>query len=358
MIINSHAFRSGWQLPPAVLLCCAAAAQAFAQTPVPPPVAAVVEGRFAVTVPAGTGTLPIAASQDWSRPLPAVRRVVIIVHGYNRNAVDYARTVEALVPDGEATLVLAPQFLAAEDIAAHALPDATLRWQRELWSSGSPAEGPAPLSAFDALDAILEKAADGTTLPNLSQIVLAGFSAGGQLVQRYVAVGRGAAVFRHGGIELRYVVGSPSSFAYFGAERPQAGGAAQCPQFDRWKYGFAGDLPPYAAAAARDGIPTLERRYLDRPAVYLVGEADKNPSHRFLDKSCAAEAQGPDRLSRTLGFFAIMQQRHGAGFRHRVWTIAGAAHNVERVFGSPCGRAVLFGNADCTGIADDGTGRR
>ena len=97
-------------------------------------------------------------------------------------------------------------------------------------------------------------------------------------------------------------------------------------------------------------MPALERGYLDRDVVYIVGAEDNDPSHRFLDKSCAAEAQGPERLSRTLGFYAVMQQRDGAAFRHRVWTVAAAAHNAERVLGSPCGRAVLFGNADCAGI--------
>ena len=75
---------------------------------------------------------------------------------------------------------------------------------------------PAPLSAFDALDTLLAKLGDRAILPTLSQIVLAGFSAGGQLVQRYAAVGKGS------DIDLRYVVGSPSSFLYFGDARPEA----------------------------------------------------------------------------------------------------------------------------------------
>ena len=30
----------------------------------------------------GTAQLPVFVSQDWSRPLPGVHRVVIVVHGY------------------------------------------------------------------------------------------------------------------------------------------------------------------------------------------------------------------------------------------------------------------------------------
>ena len=67
---------------------------ALADTPVPPPVAAVLDGRLAV----GGGSLPVFVSQDWSQPLPAIRRVVIVVHGYERNAADYAQTVTAFGP--------------------------------------------------------------------------------------------------------------------------------------------------------------------------------------------------------------------------------------------------------------------
>ena len=47
-----------------------ASAIALAQTPVPPPVEAVVDGRF----PIGDAQLPVFVSQDWSKPLPAIRR--------------------------------------------------------------------------------------------------------------------------------------------------------------------------------------------------------------------------------------------------------------------------------------------
>lgn len=117
---------------------------AAADTPVPPPVAAVADDRLAL----GDAQLAVFVSRDWSRPLPAVRRAVVVVHGYQRNAVDYASHVTDLGPPDD-TIVIAPQYLAVEDIAAHLLPDAVLRWQRERWSDGEPAEGPAALSAFD-----------------------------------------------------------------------------------------------------------------------------------------------------------------------------------------------------------------
>jgi len=314
---------------------------------VPPPVAVVVDGRLLVGTQAGTGTVPVFVSRDWSHQLANIHRVVIVVHGYQRNAADYAQIVLGLGPPAE-TMVVAPQFLAEDDIAPRNVPDHILRWRREAWASGLPAEGPVPQSGFDALDALLAALGNRTMLPNLTQIVLAGFSAGGQLVQRYAAVGKGEGAIAQPGIALRYVVGSPSSFVYFGGERPQGGtiaafaDAPQCPQYNNWRYGFAGALPPYVNAAAAAGVPELEHRYAAREVTYLVGGADSDPHHRFLDTSCGAEAQGPDRLARTRSYFEIMQRRDAAILRHRMAVIDGAAHEAAKVFGSPCGRAALF----------------
>lgn len=319
---------------------------ALADVPAPPPVAAVVDGRLAL----GDAQLSVFVSQDWSRPLPDVRRAVIVVHGYQRNAADYARNMMALGPPAD-TLVVAPQFLAPEDIAAHHLPDSILRWDREQWEDGNPALGPAPLSAFDGFDAIFAKLTDRATFPNLTQIVLAGFSAGGQVVQRYAAVGKGEDV-----IPLRFVVGSPGTYVYFGEERPLPdggfgafSGATECPDYNRWKFGFGGGLPAYALDAVKQGIPALERRYTARDIVYLAGGDDTDPNHRLLNKTCAGEAQGQTRLARMRAFVAEMKRRDGDAFRQPMWVVPGVAHNEAKVFGSPCGRAALFGDAKCPG---------
>jgi pimeloyl-ACP methyl ester carboxylesterase len=321
----------------------------LAQIPVPPPVAVIGDERL----PIGDGVLPVFVSADWTKPAPAIRRAIIVVHGYERNAADYARNMMALGPPDD-TLVVVPQFLAPEDAAAHHLPDNVLRWRRDLWSGGYPAVGPISLSSFSALDAILGKLGDGI-LSNLTTIVVAGFSAGGQVVQRYAIVGANETGVAGNTIRVRYVVGSPSSYAYFGDERPLANGTfadfadtAACPQFNHWKYGFAGDLPPYVATVVTNGIPALEGRYARRDVAYLVGSNDNDPNHRFLDKSCAGEAQGLNRLTRMKFFLADMRRRDSDVLRHHMWIIDASAHNEARVFGSACGRAALFGNGICS----------
>jgi pimeloyl-ACP methyl ester carboxylesterase len=317
------------------------------------PVAAVAEHRVVVAAPEGSGELPVYLSRDWEAPLPGVTEVVVIVHGALRNADDYLRSAaEALANSGvsdRATLLVAPQFLVEPDIRAHALPDTVLRWSVEGWKGGEPAEGPAAISSFAAFDAILDRLADRQRFPDLARVVMAGHSAGAQVVQRYAVAGRGEEALARARITMRYVVANPSSYLYFDGDRPQPDGrfapfaeAASCPSFDRWKYGLTG-APAYVGS---DGA-ALERQYAARDVVYLLGTADTDPNHRLLDRSCAGMAEGSYRYARGLAYFRYLQAREGAALKHRVVEVAGVGHDNRAMFNSACGLAVLFGRPGC-----------
>ncbi len=90
---------------------------------------------------------------------------------------------------------------------------------------------------------------------------------------------------------MRYVVANPSSYAYFDDRRPVPAISATCAGFNDWKYGMDA-RPAYLAAPA---IAALEKAYVARRVIHLLGTQDTNPDHPALDKSCMAEAQGPYR---------------------------------------------------------------
>jgi hypothetical protein len=334
----------------AIGLCLAGRALALET----PPVRVVVDGRMVVPGVGGDGLLPVAVSQDWSRPLPGVRRAVIVVHGAHRDAEPLFRSVAAMAPDG-GTLVVAPQFLLEKDIAAHSLPERVLRWP-DRWATGADAAGPVAVSSYDAIDTLLLTLADRTRLPELNTIVLGGFSGGGWLAQRYAVAGRAGDTLAGRGIVLRYLVSSPSSYLYFSDDRPRGdggfgrfAGAASCANFNQWPYGLAGGFPRYVTAAAGGGAAALERRYAALDLVYLVGTADNDPNQWELDKSCAGEAEGPNRYARGVDFFRYMQARDAAILKQRFWSAPGAGHDPAAVLGSPCGRAALFDATGCLG---------
>lgn len=322
------------------------------------PVKMVADQRLTVTTPAGTGELALYVSRDWSTPQLGVTRAVIVIHGRLRNADVYNASAEkaqaAAGEAGQSAILIVPQFLAEVDAAAFHLPAATLRWSPTGWEGGSDAKGPAPISSFAGLDAILARLADRTQFPDLKTIVVAGHSGGGQVVQRYAILGQGEAAPIAAGIAVRYVVANPSTYAYFSADRPdgQGGfgpfaGAAACPKFDRWKYGMA-DLPAYAGAA---GPAALEQAYLGRDVTYLLGTADTDPNHPALDKTCMAEAQGPYRLARGEAYVRYLRGRHPDGFRQRLLLVEGVGHDGDRMLTSACGLAALFDQPGCASSA-------
>ena len=311
------------------------------------PVRVVADQRITVATERGQGVLPLYVSRDWSHKLPGVTRAVLVIHGRLRNADTYWKSAEAAAaaagPAAASTVMIVPQFLADIDIAPRDQPPDTLHWSLEGWMGGDPAHGPAPLSSFDALDAIVARLADRTRFPDLREIVVAGHSGGAQVVQRYAVLGRGLTA---PGVTLRYVVANPSSYAYFDTLRPAPGGgfapypAAECPGFDDWKYGLL-HLPPYPAGVAPSA---LEARYVSRRVTYLLGQADTNPNHPALDKTCAAEAEGPYRLARGRAYFAYLQGRHKTGLMQTLVEVPGVGHDGDAMLTSPGGLAALFGD--------------
>jgi pimeloyl-ACP methyl ester carboxylesterase len=337
----------------AVFLVVAAAAAGAERRTDRDPVAAVGDQRIEVQTSAGSGSFFYYASRPLGEGLaqPDIEQAVLVLHGVRRNADVYFATAKKAahaVADASAhTLLIAPQFLAERDVRAHTLPTETLRWSLTGWEGGEAALAPAPLSSFDAIDALLGMLADRRRFPKLSEVVVAGHSGGGQMVQRYAVVGQGEARLVTAGVKVRYVVANPSSYLYFSADRPQPGGtfaspanSSTCANVDQWKYGW-GSAPPYAQ---RDTPAAYETRYLQRDVIYLLGGADTDPNHPALDKSCAGESQGAYRLVRGRNYMAYLQTRH-PGFRPVAQEVAGVGHDGERMFTSACGLAALFGDS-------------
>ncbi|MGI4816204.1 MAG: alpha/beta hydrolase [Janthinobacterium lividum] len=305
--------------------------------------------------------LPIYLSTDWSTPHPEITRAVVIIHGLLRNAATYFETGQAVVAAGGAagtaaaaatTLVVAPQFLNTVDTRAHAIPAQVLRWSGNAWMGGAPAVGPVPITSYAALDAVLARLADRSLFPHLAHVAIIGHSGGAQVTQRYAIHAPGLDVLKRAGIDAVFVIASPSSYAYFDTLRAAPDGgfapfdAATCADFDQWKYGMTQRPTPLS-----DLMPAqLESDYMSRQITYLVGGRDDDPQQAVLDRSCAAEAQGANRLARARNYFSYIRLRHPENTTQSFHIVPGVGHDGARMLTSTCAVATVFGTDACPAV--------
>ena len=296
----------------------------------------------------------------------APQDAVIAMHGHSHDASKtFDATLSAARNSGELqrTLIVAP-ILQVD--AAHAsrcsspgVPQADaseLTWTCQSWMEGAAADNDGRTTSFAAIDALI--ADISRRWPSVHTITLAGFSAGAQMVQHYIAFAANAPA----GTKMRFVVADPGSWLYFDPVRPvidsspRCGSAASaalcaigfsrpdassCASYDQWKYGLAG-LPANLAQNA-DGA---RARYVRSEIHYLEGDLDSSEgpgrAARVLDRSCGANLQGTFRLQRGQAFEAYDVQILAPPVAHSLAVVPGCAHDVACVFPSDAGRQALF----------------
>lgn len=279
-----------------------------------------------------------------------VQHAVIVLHGVHRDADHYYRSGLTLLGNAgltqDDTLLLAPRFFSEDDPQKTPTPPL---WVKSQWLQGQESvAGRSGISAFAVLDDLLAYLADRHRFPHLQDITLIGHSAGGQLLQRYTLLGTGDQALRALGIHVRYIVASPSTYLYLDANRPLGEGfaplpAAQCADYDRYRYGLPG-APDYFVTQHLDARQVLGR-YAARDVTYLVGERDRHPHSQIMDRSCAAQAQGSDRVERQLNYLryeAFLAQRWSITLAHRQYVLPGIGHDPARLLTDPGVAKLLF----------------
>ena len=128
-----------------------------------------------------------------------IRRLVIVLHGNSRTALTRQNDiVQAADTEGKylETLIISPHFISNQELVDNNLDDYHLYWRDNGWMEGSLSSSSESLpkresfSSFEVVDDIISQIILGNNFPNLRQVVLTGFSGGGQFMNRYASSNR------------------------------------------------------------------------------------------------------------------------------------------------------------------------
>lgn len=333
------------------------------------------------TVPSGSvlTTLPVSNTGSnlavyWSDSPNnhSVEHVFIMVHGKLRNGGEYWKimndALDSAVKDnyGGATsksIVVAPQFYSLKLNKGQYDQD-TLAWDDiNAWQAGSVAIHPkgTSVSSVDAMDAIVAEFTNANKYPNLKNLTLVGHGGGGQLMNRYATVGADP---KSNKVYVRYIVGDPSSSAYFTKHRPvtdkSVADISKCDAYDDWRYGFS-QFPGTLSSNMKP--QDYYAQYVRRDVVNIVGYQD---TAKNGDQKCMALLQGGQkRRDRNLSWWRYINMLGGTnenldGFpgnfsglpdwssssngviKTRLCVVEDATHDAAKVFGGKEGRSALF----------------
>ncbi|KAK0524571.1 hypothetical protein OC834_002147 [Tilletia horrida] len=297
----------------------------------------------------------------------------VMIHGRTRNGNDYWTVMndalQSALKDGYPgvdpnTIVTAPQFFSTKYNSGQ-YTDNQLGWgDVNAWQAGEVATHPSNTkqSSFDALDAFIDEFADTTKYPNMKNLTLVGHGGGGQLMARYAMVGKDTP----SNLWIRYIVGDPSSNAYFTKDRPSdvpksVANKSSCPDYNQWRYGFDN----FTTYTGLKGKPIdFYSQYIQRDVIQIIGYQDVDASG---DQYCMAMLQGGQkRRDRNLSWWRYINTLAQTNFdvsgfpgeydslpdwsnisqhqiAHRLIVVEDADHDAALVFGGAEGRAALFG---------------
>lgn len=250
---------------------------------------------------------------------------VIMIHGWG-GGLHYHAEQESLSNALGGAYVISPRFprlaiFEKRNVADDGRPHWNDSWTADLttygsasddWRGGGDANG-FNFSSFDVVDRMMAGFADKKLYPNLKKVVLVGFSAGGQFVSRYVAVGKGKV---RRGVKVEYAAMSGSTYLFLNPDAP-------------WLYGLAGRPRYCARTSMRKIMSNLESRRV----FYACGELDSGGGS--LDRCPPAMEQGPGRRER---FENLRKHIHGYPEWEKMVSfhiIPGIAHSAVVAYADP-----------------------
>lgn len=290
----------------------------------------------------GEHTFSLYRSFPLAKSNAQIKRLVILVHGVNRNADEYfewAMTAAEIAQASRDTLLIAPHFKNETDKKGND----ELYWRGSQWKAGDPSiNAGGKISAFSIVDTIASEVVGSKNFPGLRKLVITGHSAGGQLTSRYAVT---SSVAESLGLEVSYVIGNPSTYFYVNPARwnneTKSFGIpdTDCGDYDDYPYGVLRPNPYVGGVSQAD----MGNSIVSRNIAVFVGEHDTDTE--LLDMSCGANLQGKNRYERGVLYHKYLRHFFDpAGLQLVV--VPKMGHDGAKMYQSAEGRRLLFGSRE------------
>ena len=222
------------------------------------------------------------ADHDLAEKDTKAQFAVVVVHGVNGGTRDASKVLRRILGDhplASKVFFVAPCF-PIPSMLDEAEQKRIVYWDENRWQAGNDSPVAQNLSPYDVLDFIFHQLSDNTKYPNLKRVVFCGYSAGAQIVSRYMAVSR---IKARTGLSVDFAAGAPSSWLFLDNRI-------------EWHHGLSCKCR-YAAKMHDNAIfGNIKKRHL------LCFCGTKDTGDKYLSQNPRAVAQGANRYERFKNF--------------------------------------------------------
>lgn len=271
---------------------------------------------------------------------------VIQVHGVRGGDSDCTGRFRRLVASqtgNDRVLFFAPCFPSGERMPEDEKRD-LVYWGEDQWQKGFDSPVAPGLCVYDVLDGIFQVLNSPELYPKLKHVLFCGYSAGGQVMSRYVAV---AKIKPRKSLEVDFAAGAPSTWLYFDDKRVDQFGKFKTPhdlgsRYNNWHLGFA--RPARYAASMSQSVAM--RNLSQRGLLCFCGTEDVLEEN--LSMSPGAMLQGKNRYERFENYRKHIQRFPKLANAVKFVEVPGAGHegrcwDIPEVIGLAVGEKSLNG---------------
>ena len=222
------------------------------------------------------------ADHDLAEKDTEAQFAVVVVHGVDGGTSDASQVLRHILgnhPLAPKVFFVAPCF-PIPSMLNEAERKRIVYWDDGRWQAGHDSPVAQNLCPYDVLDFIFYQLNDNTKYPNLKRIVFCGYSAGAQVISRYMAASR---IKAHAGLSVDFAAGAPSSWLFLDKRV-------------EWHYGLSCRCRYAAKIHDKAILGNIKKRHL----LCFCGTKDTGDKH--MSTTPRAMAQGANRYERFKNF--------------------------------------------------------